>query len=139
MAVNTQFSIAVHILVGLAYGCEKEMTSGKLARSVNTSPSFVRRVMAKLSRAKLIKTSTGKTGASWLARNASAITLLDIYEAVGAPKAFAIHRYPELKPCPVSCHIKDALEKVLDQTQDAMENTLRKISLAKILTDMKRK
>ncbi len=139
MALNTQFSIAVHIMAGLAYGCGKDMTSGKLAHSVNTSPSFVRRVMAKLSKAGLIKTATGKKGSCWLARDAADISLLDIYKAIGSPKAFAIHQYPELKPCPVSCHIKRSLEKVLDQTQRALEKTLKHISLAKILADVRRK
>jgi Rrf2 family protein len=137
MAVNTQFSIAVHIMAGLAYRCGKDTTSTALAGSVNTSPSFVRRVLAKLSKAELIKTATGKTGACWLAKDASSISLLDIYKAIDAPKAFAIHKYPELKPCPVSCHIKEALEKVLDQTQETMEKSLKKISLAEILKDMR--
>ena len=139
MAVNTQFSIAVHIMAGLAFRCGGDTTSAQLAASVNTSPSFVRRVLAKLSKAGLVKTSTGKAGACWLAREASAISLLDIYQAIDAPKAFAIHQYPKLKPCPVSCHIKEALENVLDQAQEAMEKTLKKISLAEVLTEVQRK
>src|SRR5260370_28791647 len=51
MARNVQFSIAVHLMAGLAHGCGKDITSGNLAMSVNTSPSFVRRVLAKLSKA----------------------------------------------------------------------------------------
>ena len=88
MAVNTQFSIAVHIMAGLAYRCDKDTTSANLAMSVNTSPSFVRRVLAKLSRAGLVETATGKAGACWLAKDAKDISLLDIYNAVDAPKAF---------------------------------------------------
>jgi Rrf2 family protein len=137
MAVNTQFSIAVHMMAGLAYRCGKSTTSGELAGSVNTSPSFVRRVLSKLSKAGLIKTSKGKTGACLIAKDACHISLLDIYKAIGAPKAFAIHKYPELKPCPVSCHIKEALENVLDDTQEAMEKSLKKITLAELLNDMK--
>ena len=140
MAVNTQFSIAVHILAGLACGCDKEgVTSGHLAESVNTSPSFVRRTLAKLSKAGLVETATGKAGACWLAKDAKNISLLDIYEAVDAPKAFSIHSYAEQKCCMVSCHIKTALEKALAKTQKAMEATLAKISLAQIVSDTKKK
>jgi Rrf2 family protein len=140
MANNMQFSIAVHILAGLACGCDKEgVTSGHLAESVNTSASFVRRTLAKLSRAGLVETATGKAGACWLAKDAKNISLLDIYRAVDAPKAFTIHSYDEQRCCTVSCHIKAALEKALAKTQKAMEKSLAEISLAQIVSDMKKK
>jgi len=53
------------------------------------------------------------------------ISLLEIYRAIGAPKAFAIHQYPIEKRCPVSCHIKPALSGVLDETHHALERRLR--------------
>lgn len=137
MAVNTQFSIAVHLLAGLAYREDKEATSGYLALSVNTSPSFVRRTLAKLSKAGLVVTTTGKAGTCRLAKKPGQISLLDVYEAVDAPKAFAIHNYAPQKPCLVSCNIKTALEKALSQTQKAMEAGLAKITLAQIVDDMK--
>ena len=139
MAANTQFAIAVHLMAALACGCDRDITSGRLAMSVNTSPSFVRRILAKLSRAGLVKTATGKAGACWLARNAKDITLLQIYEAVDAPKAFCIHHYAEQKACRVSCHIKAALEKALQKTQRAMEASLAEISLARIAAEVARK
>jgi Rrf2 family protein len=140
MANNIQFSISVHILAGLACGCEKEgVTSGHLAESVNTSASFVRRTLAKLSKAGLVETATGKAGACWLAKDAKDISLLDIYQAVDAPKAFSIHSYSEQKACFVSCHIKTALEKALSKTQKAMEAGLAEISLARIVSDVKKK
>lgn len=139
MAVNTQFPIAVHIMAALGYRCEMGVTSALLAASVNTSPSFVRRVLAKLSRAGLVETATGKAGACWLARDAKSITLLDIYRAVDAPKAFSIHTYAEQRDCPVSCNIKPALDRALDKTQKAMETSLKDMSLEQIVSDMKRK
>jgi Rrf2 family protein len=139
MAVNVQFSIAVHIMAGLAHRRGKDTTSNTLAMSVNTSASFLRRILAKLSKAGLVETATGKAGACWLAKDAKAISLLDIYRAVDAPKAFSIHNYNELKVCPVSCRIKGALERALDKTQKAMEACLRDISLAEIIFAMKKK
>ncbi len=124
MAINTQFPIAVHVMAALGYRSGRDTTSGQLAMSVNTSPSFVRRTLAKLSRAGLVETATGKAGACWLAKDAKNISLLDIYRAVDAPKAFSIHHYTEQKACPVSCHIKEALDRALDKTQKAMETSL---------------
>jgi DNA-binding IscR family transcriptional regulator len=54
MAVNAQFSIAVHLMAALGYRFNEEAISGDLAGSVNTGASFVRRTLAKLSKAGLI-------------------------------------------------------------------------------------
>jgi Rrf2 family protein len=137
MAVNTQFSIAVHIMAALGHACGgRDVTSAYLAQSVNTSPSFVRRVLAKLSKAGLVDTARGKAGSCWLARDAKKISLRDIYEAVDGPKAFAIHAYAEQRDCKVSCRIKWALEKALAKTQKAMEAGLDKTNLAQVLADI---
>jgi DNA-binding IscR family transcriptional regulator len=80
MANNVQFSIAVHILAGAGLsGAIRTRGPATLAASVNTSPSFVRRTLAKLSKAGLVETATGKAGACWLARSAKDISLLDVY------------------------------------------------------------
>ena len=139
MAINVQFPIAVHLMAALGCHSGEDIPSSLLAASVNTSPSFVRRVLAKLSKAGLVKTATGKAGACWLAKDAKKISLLDIYKAVDAPKAFSIHNYAEQKDCRVSCNIKAALEKGLAKTQKAMEAALDDISLAEIINDIESK
>ncbi len=136
MAINTQFPIAVHIMAALGYRSDRDTTSAQLAMSVNTSASFVRRTLAKLSGAGLVETTTGKAGACWLAKDAKNISLLDIYRAVDAPKAFSIHHYTEQKTCPVSCHIKEALDKALIKTQKAMETSLDDITLEQIVSQV---
>ena len=136
MATNTQFSIAVHMMTVLAHMPEQIITSTNLSTSVNTSPSFVRRVLSKLSKAGLVQTAMGKTGACWLAKDAKDISLLDMYHAVDAPKVFSIHRYPEHKACVVSCNIKGALEKSLIKTQLKMEQELAETSLAQITSEI---
>jgi Rrf2 family protein len=140
MAVNTQFSIAVHMMATLGVGCERngEMTSSELAESVNAAPSFVRRVLSKLSKAGLVQTRTGKSGACSLAKKAKDISLLDIYDAVEAPKAFAIHSYPNQKACRVSCNIKKSMETVLDKTQKSMEQSLAGHTLAELVSELKK-
>ena len=138
MAVSTQFSIAVHMMAGLGYAGTSDMTSAQLAASVNTSPSFVRRVLAKLSKAGLVCTKTGKTGSTVLARRPEEISLLEIYKAVEAPKVFAIHAYPVQQHCKVSCEIKSSMEKVLERAQSSTEKSLGEISLAEVIGDLPR-
>ena len=139
MAANNQFSIAVHLMAGLGFGgCKVDTTSAYLAKSVNTSPSFIRRTLAKLSKAGLIETAKGKNGFCRLAQTSDKISLLDIYEAVDAPKVFSIHHYEAQQPCAVSCNIKAVLEKVLTKTQKAMEKSLAETTLADLITDLKK-
>lgn len=137
MAANTQFSIAVHLLIALGFDSSGQATSGMLAESINTSPSFVRRILAKLSKAGLVSTTTGKTGACVLAKRAEEISLLEIYQAVDAPKAFAIHDYPAKESCLVSCNIESVMKKVLTKAQNAFESNLAETNLAEIIGEIK--
>lgn len=137
-AVNTQFSVAVHMMSGLGIRPEEAKTSSYLAQSVYANPSFVRRVLSKLAKAGLVNTTTGKTGACTLARRPNEISLLEIYNAVEAPKAFAIHSYPERRQCALSCNIKEAMGKVLKQTQRAMEDSLKGVYLSDVIADVRK-
>ena len=138
MATNTQFSIAVHLMLGLGLMCERELTSADLAMSVNTSPSFIRRILSKLSKANLVSTTTGKSGFSSLAKPADQISLLEIYKAVDAPKTFAIHDYPSQGFCEVSCNISSVMQKVLNKAQNSFETTLGETSLAEVIADIRK-
>jgi Rrf2 family protein len=131
-SVNTQFSIAVHLLAGIG-SREGFVTSEALAESVNTNPAFVKRILAKISKAALIRTSTGKLGGCELAKKANEITLLDVYSAVEAPNAFAIHKYPVNRSCEISSNIKAVMGEVSRRSQKAFELELRKTTIADVI------
>jgi len=137
-SANIQFSIAVHMMARLGFTAGEASTSTQIAHSVNASPSFVRRILAKLSKAGLVHATAGKNGCCQLARPATAISLQDIYKAVGPLKLFAIHDYPLEKICPVSCHIRPSMEKVSAKTQRLIESALSDISLQEIIADIKK-
>ena len=103
---SVQFSVATHIMAFLGFNDGEEISSSTVAESVNADPTFVRKSLSKLTKAGLVLTTRGKSGASVLARSPRQITLLDIYRASAAPPASAIHSYPVDKRCPVSCHLK---------------------------------
>jgi Rrf2 family protein len=137
-SVNTQFSIAVHVLAAIA-NYKSAFTSEVLAGSVNANPVFVKRILVKLSKAKLVSTTVGKSGGYDLARSPKSITLFDIYSAVNPPSAFAIHTYAESKGCVVSCNIKEVMSEVLIGTQNAVENDLKRTTLADVVLKIKSK
>jgi Rrf2 family protein len=131
-SVNTQFSIAVHLMAGIAHR-EAIVTSEALAGSVNTNAAFVKRILAKLSKASLIHAVSGRSGGCELARKASDISLLDIYRAVEAPRAFAIHDYRTVGACQVSANIKPVMGEVLTRAQRAFEQDLAKTTISDVV------
>jgi len=136
---SVQFTVAAHIMAALAYKHGEEVSSGTLAGSVNADPTFVRKSLSKLSKAGLVATKRGKSGASMLSRSPRQITLLDIYRASAAPPAFAIHSYPVEKRCPVSCNLKECMSGVLSQAQDNFERSLAKITVADLVSQIREK
>jgi Rrf2 family protein len=136
-ATSVQFTVAAHLMAALGYHHGKEIASATLAASVNADPTFVRKSLSKLSKAGLIVTTRGKNGASTLTRSPKQITLLEIYRASEAPPAFAIHRYPVERSCPVSSNIKICMSSVLKEAQDGFENTLNEITLADIVAEIR--
>ena len=137
-SVNTQFSIAVHVLAAIA-NYKSAFTSEVLAGSVNANPIFVKRILVKLSKAKLVTSTVGKSGGYDLARSPKSISLLDIYTAVSPPSAFAIHTYAKSKGCVVSCNIKEVMSEVLVGTQKALESDLKRTSLADVVSKIKKR
>ena len=136
---SVQFTVAAHIMAALGYDHGEEVSSAILASSVNADPTFVRKSLSKLSKAGLVVTKRGKSGASVLARPPRQITLLDIYRASAAPPAFAIHSYPVEKRCPVSCHLKECMSEVLSQAQYSFQRSLAKITVADLLGQIREK
>src|SRR5712691_10741393 len=83
MARVTRFSVAVHALALIERpGGGGRLTSEAMAGSIGTNASFVRRVLSMLGHAGLVRSSAGVAGAE-LTRPAAAVTLLEIYRAVG--------------------------------------------------------
>ena len=136
---SVQFTVAAHIMAALGYYHGEEISSATMAESVNADPTFVRKSLSKLSKAGLVATKRGKSGASVLARPRRQITLLDIYRASAAPPAFAIHSYPVEKSCPVSCHLKECMSGLLSQAQNSFERSLAKITLADLVGQIRQK
>jgi DNA-binding IscR family transcriptional regulator len=134
---SLQFAVCTHIATVLAYWYGESFTSAAIADSVNAEPSFVRRSVAKLTRAGLVVTTRGKSGASTLARAPEAITLLDIYRAAEAPPAASPHAYAVQPACPVSVGIQPGMAGMLEGAQAAFEAALGQRTLAELVADIR--
>lgn len=141
MQITSKFTIAVHIIAAIDYFKDSQkVTSSFLAGSVGANPVIVRNVMGKLKEFGIIEISQGKSGIS-LAKNLEDITFYDVYEAVDCVDndgLFHFHESPNIK-CPVGRNIHHAMDAKLQQVQVTMENELRRISIADIVADIKKK
>ena len=135
---NVQFAVATHIMAILAYRSDGRASTDLLAESVNTTPTFVRKSVSKLAKAGLLKAVRGKNGYCALAKDASQITLADIYRASRPPAVFAVHSYPVAKHCQVSVHIKQLMSDLLPSAQASLLQTLSNTTLADIAREVRR-
>lgn len=169
MKINTKFPMAVHILALLAMkdemgedcGCMQEeereggrgdcgchssgnegcsCTSEMLAKSIGTNPVVVRRLISSLKEAGLVNCRPGVAGSS-LGRDASQITLLDVYRAVrGQEDGMVLDVHTKACPrCPVGKNITAALEEPFARAQEAMEEKLREYTLSDIAFSIEEK
>jgi Rrf2 family protein len=137
MAANSRFAVSVHTLLAMA--CRKEdeyVTSEYIAKSVNTNPVVIRRILQALTLKKLVNCQPGKKGGSRLAKAPEKITLLDIYEAVQSEELFALHEKPKNKACRISCNIKSILNGVFGTAEEAMKLNLKKTTLADLISQV---
>ncbi|MBF2469564.1 Rrf2 family transcriptional regulator [Listeria welshimeri] len=138
MAISTRFSVAVHILTLIDMNKERSITSDTIAASVNTNPVVIRRIMSKLKKAGLIQSSPGISG-TYLLKNATEITLYDIYQAVEVTdNLFDIHKNPNPN-CEVGANIQETLYTVFIHAQQKMEADLKRTTLSQITADIKQK
>ena len=109
MAANSQFSMAVHVLMMLARSREENLKSDYLAKSVNTNPVVIRRLLGQLAHADLVVSQTGASGGTRLSRCPSEINLAEVYKAVSCGEVFALHGKSPNQDCPVGRNIEAVL------------------------------
>lgn len=135
--VNQQFSMALHVLTVLGYSREEMLNSEHLARSVNTHPVVIRRILQRLSLAGFIETQRGARGGVRLKQAPELIDLRQIYQAVETPELLSRPTKNPHRPCPVSCQMKDIVESLADEAETCLLNYLKDIRLSHILKRMK--
>ncbi|HNU09700.1 MAG TPA: Rrf2 family transcriptional regulator [Pyrinomonadaceae bacterium] len=124
MASNSQFSIAVHVLAMLARSCDERVKSDYLAKSVNTNPVVIRRLMCSLHEANLVVSQTGACGGTCLAKKPEEISLLEVFNAVSTSEVFALHPNTPDQDCPIGRNIQRVLGGLQTEIDRAIEEKL---------------
>ena len=138
MQITSRFTIAVHIITAIDYFKDSEkVTSNFLAGSVGANPVIIRNVMGNLKEAGIIDISQGKSGIT-LVKRLDEITFYDVYKAVDCVNdegLFHFHENPNPE-CPIGRNIHKAMDSKLERVQKSMEDEMRKITLADVMTDI---
>ncbi|MBP8252685.1 MAG: Rrf2 family transcriptional regulator [Herpetosiphon sp.] len=134
--MNSQFAVAVHILALLEYAPAPSLSSNQIAASVNTNPVVIRRILGLLKEAGLVATVCGMDGGTCLARQASMISLYDVYCATVQKPLWKMHTNPPNNDCPCGRTIQTALNTVFYETENAISHVLQKRNIADVVLEM---
>jgi DNA-binding IscR family transcriptional regulator len=135
MPTNSQFAVAIHILVMLAKA-DRPLTSRIMSGSINTNPVVVRRIVGSLGDAGLVKTQmVSMVARCWLS-HAEKIALLDVYRATGQGDVLPTHSSIPSQQCMIGANIQAVLAARFEQAQAALEAELSAISIADVAEDI---
>ena len=133
MLTSSRFVVAIHALIVLARNAGKgPVCSNLIAQSVDTNPVVIRRLMAELEHAKLVHSFAGRAGGFELQRQATDITLADVYNAVEDDFVFRMHKTGEDTRCPIGAQLGKVLAPSLKAAENAMSRSLGLTTLASV-------
>lgn len=138
MKYSIQLSNAIHILAYIEILKDSDaLSSDAIARSVETNPTNVRKIMAQLKKANLIETQIGKAEPK-LMRKAEEITLLDIYRSIEGNTRLIQVDTKTNPACIVGANIQSVLTDVYDQLQIKVEEDMKQIRLSDIIQSIEK-
>jgi len=135
MRVSTQFPIAVHALLMVAFSPVR-VTSDMVAESAGCNAVIIRNIYSKLKKAGLLSVKTG-TGGTALAKPADSISLWDVYTAVETDETDEIFKFHNpSENCPVGSSVRNLLITHLDNAVKAMNASLSSVTLKQLKNEL---
>ncbi len=113
------------------------MTSETLAKSMDTNPVVIRRIMAGLRDQGYVRSEKGHGGGWTLVCDLSKVTLRDIYTAIGSPALLAIGNRAEAPDCRVEQAVNAALGQTFDEAEALLLSRLGEVTLAMLSEDLR--
>jgi Rrf2 family protein len=138
MSANSRMTVAIHILSFMVLWEQRRpefATSEHIAKSVNTNPVVIRRMLGLLQKDRLVRSHRGANAGWSLAKRPEAITLLDVYNAVEDAPLFSMHASPPNRNCPVGRGVQPALKKVYSTLEEQLREYLSKTTMAEVFAD----
>lgn len=132
--MNSEFTIAVHSLVLLAYRPDHMATSDMIAANVCTHPARVRKVMSCLKKRGYVTTKEGTGGGYALSCNPVEVTLAQMYRAtsIGSLKPSWCSGNEE-EDCMIACNMADVMNHIFAEAEEQMLTFLSRITILDVL------
>jgi Rrf2 family protein len=124
----------LHVLLHMAEA-DGPVTSEAMAKSMHTNPVVVRRVLAGLRQAGLVRSEKGHGGGWSIARDLASVTLREIYDALGSPELFAMTNRTESPGCLVEQAVNAALLEAFRDAETLLLRRLGAVTLAALAAD----
>jgi len=134
MKRDSRLSGVLHVLLHMA-DYETPVTSEVLARAMRTNPVVIRRIMAGLRDQGYVRSEKGHGGGWTLACDLAAVTLRDIYDALGKPSLLAIGNRTEAPGCLVEKAVNAALNQACREAETVLLARLGDVTLAALSAD----
>ena len=131
---DSRLSGVLHVLLHMAEH-EGPITSDVLAKAMRTNPVVVRRVLAGLRERGYVRSAKGHGGGWVLADTLPAITLRDVYDAIGSPSLLAIGNRTEAPGCLVEQAVNAALDAACRDAETLLLSRLGDVTLAALSAD----
>jgi DNA-binding IscR family transcriptional regulator len=138
VAANSRLTFAVHALAWLELARQRGyevLTSQEVAASINTNAVVVRRCLGELRRAGMVDVRRGSRSGWSLRRPAATITLLDVYDAIGAESLFGLHQNEPNLECPVGRGIGPALSQTYRDVARSARRALARATVDDVLRE----
>lgn len=128
--IRSKFATSVHILSLLAKFPEEWLPSEFIASSLNSNAALVRKELGALREAGLVESKEGKNGGNRLAKPPALIKMSDIFTLVKNDHVFGFSPNEPNPKCPVGARIKNALDGLFDEIDEAIFQKLAASTLA---------
>lgn len=138
MKHDSRLSRMLHVLLHMARQ-DEPFTSERIARMLGTNPVVVRRTLAGLRDAGLVRSEKGHGGGWTIVRKLEEITLLDVHRALGSPGVFSIRNDSENPECAVEATVNLALDDAFRRAEALLIERLGEVSLATLAREFDRR
>lgn len=135
MKRDSRLSVALHILLHME-DLGEVVTSETLGPMMQMNPVVVRRTIAGLREAGIVRSEKGHGGGWSLSRPLSRVTLADVYAALGLSSPFNIGPRDERPRCPLERAADRALAQALDEAEGVLKERLAAISVAELVAEL---
>ena len=134
MKRDSRLSGVLHVLLHMAEH-RAPMTSDQLAKAMQTHAVVIRRILGGLRDAGFVHSEKGHGGGWTIAKDLSAITMRNVYDAIGRPSLMAMGNRTEAPGCLVEQAVNAALDTSFRDAEALLLARFGEVTLAALAAD----